>query len=563
LKLSLTLTPSSKMFNQNTPLTFTVGGAAGTFTWDIMSKSTTGETFTKVTSPADYGTFANAGASDPTNVFTPAAAITAAKSFYLQITVTGDAHLTADNGLDKKTFGPFQIIPVAQYTVNVKKADGAALNGAVVAVQGQLDAAGQPLKATVAEGKVTFTLPDGGKYLYDVSLANYVSKQTASLTDKTVNVTLEASAATITGTVQDTAGAALVAAQVVAYLPASPLTQYKAETGAGGAFAINLPAGATTGWTVVAGKETYMAVKQTGKDTTTPVAFTGANGLALAVAGTPNVSGGAGESTVTDPSGNSATVTVPAGGLAQDTAWIKITPMAKDPAKTYFYTAGSPDYVYEVKIRNAADTADLPAADIKRIIITLPIDLLVLKPVDLVKGVYSIYKAKTQADLEAGKGTPVPAGNILSTSEGDGLVGSVTFFWVGELSVFGIGVGVGAAEDTKSGCFIATAAYGSYFEKHVQILRNFRDVYLLTNDWGRAFVGFYYRHSPAIADVIAKNGGLRAAVRLGLAPVVGVAYVTIHTTPVQKVLILLFLIGILAVGMVMILRTGKVRRVIG
>ncbi|PIV06797.1 MAG: hypothetical protein COS57_02005, partial [Syntrophobacterales bacterium CG03_land_8_20_14_0_80_58_14] len=107
------------------------------------------------------------------------------------------------------------------------------------------------------------------------------------------------------------------------------------------------------------------------------------------------------------------------------------------------------------------------------------------------------------------------------------------------------------------------AAYGSYFEKHVQILRNFRDVYLLTNDWGRAFVGFYYRHSPAIANVIAKSGALRATVRLGLAPVVGVAYVTIHTTPVQKILILLFLIGILAVGMVMILRTRKFRRVIG
>jgi len=130
--------------------------------------------------------------------------------------------------------------------------------------------------------------------------------------------------------------------------------------------------------------------------------------------------------------------------------------------------------------------------------------------------------------------------------------------------MFFIGSGVlGGGESSSSGCFIATAAYGSYFEKHVQILRNFRDAYLLTNDWGRAFVGFYYRHSPAIADVIAKHGALRATVRLGLAPVVGVAYVTIHTTPVQKVLILLFMIGILTAGMVMILRMRRVRRVIG
>jgi hypothetical protein len=134
-------------------------------------------------------------------------------------------------------------------------------------------------------------------------------------------------------------------------------------------------------------------------------------------------------------------------------------------------------------------------------------------------------------------------------------------FWVNHLSFFGIGVGA-APEDSKSGCFIATAAYGSYFERHVEILRNFRDVYLLTNDWGRAFVGFYYRHSPAIADVIAKHSGLRAAVRLGLAPLVGVSYVALQTTPMQKVLILL-LIGILLVGTVMILRTRKLRRVIG
>jgi hypothetical protein len=149
--------------------------------------------------------------------------------------------------------------------------------------------------------------------------------------------------------------------------------------------------------------------------------------------------------------------------------------------------------------------------------------------------------------------------NLAFTIQDDGLVW-IDIPHLSSVSLGGIGGGEGSS---SSGCFIATAAYGSYFEKHVQILRNFRDVYLLTNDWGRAFVGFYYRHSPAIADAIAKSGALRATVRLGLAPVVGVAYVTIHTTPVQKILILLFLIGILAVGMVMILRTRKFRRVIG
>ena len=154
----------------------------------------------------------------------------------------------------------------------------------------------------------------------------------------------------------------------------------------------------------------------------------------------------------------------------------------------------------------------------------------------------------------------IPVDNIIRTDYiGDGKVGSVTF-WIDKLSVFAIG---GGGTTSTSGCFIATAAYGSYFEKHVQILRNFRDVYLLTNDWGRAFVGFYYRHSPVIANFIARHDGLRAAVRLGLAPVVGVAYVTMHTTPVQKVPILILLIGVLMAGMVMILRMRRFRRIVG
>ncbi len=70
------------------------------------------------------------------------------------------------------------------------------------------------------------------------------------------------------------------------------------------------------------------------------------------------------------------------------------------------------------------------------------------------------------------------------------------------------------------GCFIATAAYGSYLHPQVQLLRDFRDEYLLTNAPGRAFVSFYYRHSPPLADMIAQHSILRGMTRLALAPVV-------------------------------------------
>ncbi len=72
----------------------------------------------------------------------------------------------------------------------------------------------------------------------------------------------------------------------------------------------------------------------------------------------------------------------------------------------------------------------------------------------------------------------------------------------------------------KGGCFIATAAYGSYLDPHVYILRNFRDHYLLTNYFGKKFVEFYYRNSPPVAKVIAANDFLKIATRWALTPIV-------------------------------------------
>ena len=73
---------------------------------------------------------------------------------------------------------------------------------------------------------------------------------------------------------------------------------------------------------------------------------------------------------------------------------------------------------------------------------------------------------------------------------------------------------------SKLGCFIATAAYGSYLHPNVQLLRDFRDHYLLTNEPGRIFVAIYYRLSPQFADVIAQHEMLRLLARLLLTPLV-------------------------------------------
>ena len=70
------------------------------------------------------------------------------------------------------------------------------------------------------------------------------------------------------------------------------------------------------------------------------------------------------------------------------------------------------------------------------------------------------------------------------------------------------------------GCFVATAAYGSYLEPQVKVLRQFRDDVLLQNALGRDFVAWYYRNSPAFASVISEYEWLRTVVRGLLTPMV-------------------------------------------
>ena len=85
-----------------------------------------------------------------------------------------------------------------------------------------------------------------------------------------------------------------------------------------------------------------------------------------------------------------------------------------------------------------------------------------------------------------------------------------------------------------AGCFIATAAYGTPMAKEIEILREFRDKYLMTNPVGKGLVEFYYRVSPPIAKFITKHPSLKPIVRVGLLPVVAMSTVAVKTTPAEK-----------------------------
>lgn len=68
----------------------------------------------------------------------------------------------------------------------------------------------------------------------------------------------------------------------------------------------------------------------------------------------------------------------------------------------------------------------------------------------------------------------------------------------------------------SSGCFIATAVYGSSYVDEVMVLRDFRDNWLLKYSLGNAFVKFYYWISPPIANQIAKSNYLRIVTKVVL-----------------------------------------------
>ena len=97
-------------------------------------------------------------------------------------------------------------------------------------------------------------------------------------------------------------------------------------------------------------------------------------------------------------------------------------------------------------------------------------------------------------------------------------------------------------------CFIATAAFGSNMAPQVETFRQFRNVYLLTNKWGTAFVRFYYKHSPKYARFIAQSTTLRAIARAFLWPVLAYAWLSLHVGALTTTLLIVFLFAVLFFG---------------
>jgi hypothetical protein len=97
-------------------------------------------------------------------------------------------------------------------------------------------------------------------------------------------------------------------------------------------------------------------------------------------------------------------------------------------------------------------------------------------------------------------------------------------------------------------CFVATAAYGSPMAEEIEILREFRDKYLLTTTVGKSLVEFYYRVSPPIAQFITEHPVLQPMVRAALVPALVLSTLAVTSAPSTQILILGLLLASVAMA---------------
>lgn len=93
-------------------------------------------------------------------------------------------------------------------------------------------------------------------------------------------------------------------------------------------------------------------------------------------------------------------------------------------------------------------------------------------------------------------------------------------------------------------CFIATAAFGSSDSPYVQILRDFRDRYLMDSMLGRIFVNVYYSVSPSIADFIENHPPARVVVRYALFPLIGMTFLLLNSSLTAMIVVTIVLLSV-------------------
>ena len=112
-------------------------------------------------------------------------------------------------------------------------------------------------------------------------------------------------------------------------------------------------------------------------------------------------------------------------------------------------------------------------------------------------------------------------------------------------------------------CFFSSSVKGTGLEDYLDVLRKFRDAFLLRSHLGKNLVDFYYQNSPDLARLLARHDFLRRTVAIGLVPpLAAIAHVTLYTSPAEKTILFLMIIAAMPAGWRLIRRSARARKFI-
>ena len=90
-----------------------------------------------------------------------------------------------------------------------------------------------------------------------------------------------------------------------------------------------------------------------------------------------------------------------------------------------------------------------------------------------------------------------------------------------------------------AGCCACASAYAGTDDSNLNIIREFRDSYLMTNPVGRGVAALYYNvFSPPVAHFIDAHPQVKPVARAALTPVIAASTLAVDTTLIEKIGIL-------------------------
>lgn len=111
-----------------------------------------------------------------------------------------------------------------------------------------------------------------------------------------------------------------------------------------------------------------------------------------------------------------------------------------------------------------------------------------------------------------------------------------------------------------AGCCVFASAYTGTDDSNLNIIRQFRDRYLMTNPVGRGVAALYYNvFSPPVAHFIDAHPQVKPLARAALTPVIAASTVAVDTTLPEKMVILGAVVLACAVLLVLIRRRRSKR----